>query len=84
MQFLVLLCAKLFMIFSTFHLKQSGLFSPGLLCVSQPLLEVSLHVLSLLCRAVVDGGDDLLGTEEPHKLSQLREAAVFTVRDTCA
>ena len=50
--------------------------------VGQPLLEVSLHLLSLLGRVVVHGGDDLLWMKELYKLTQLRETAVLTVWDT--
>ena len=51
--------------------------------VGQPLLEVSLHLLPLLGRVVVDCGDDRLRPKELHKLTQLRETAVLTVWDTC-
>ncbi len=61
---------------------QGGLFGLWLLrWVSQPLLEVSLHLLPLLGGVVIHSGDDLLRTKELYKLTQLRETAVFTVWD---
>ena len=44
---------------------------------------MSLHLVPLLGRVVVDGGDDLLRLQELYRLTQLGETAVLTIWDTC-
>lgn len=49
----------------------------------EPPPEVTLHLLTLASRVIVDSGNDLLGLQELHKAAQLRETAVLTVGNTC-
>ena len=44
---------------------------------------MALHLCPLTSRVVIDGRNDLLGPQELHKLTQLRETTVLTVGNTC-
>ena len=43
---------------------------------------MALHLCPLASRVVVDSRNDLLGPQELHKLTQLRETTVLTVGNT--